>query len=1446
MTPATAGMANPPTATYPLLAGDDRAALAELAFGTFAGVEARASAWEPGRHLAFLPSDSLQLDLSDPLQREFGDYELLELIGEGGMGVVYRARQVSLDREVAIKLLAAGPWASRDFIERFRREAQNAARMQHPNIVAIYEIGTSETLHFFSMRLIRGSSLAQMIRRGPLTAQRAAQLLRTIAEAVDYAHRLNVLHLDLKPGNVLLDEDGTPHVADFGLARRLDRTIAAEADEISGTPSYMAPEQAQTSTHKLAAATDIWGLGAILHELVTGQPPFSADTAQATLKLVVKGEVQPPRRFAPHLPLDLQAVILKCLSREPFARYATARALSDDLTRFIEGRPVRARALNAAQRAGRWARREPRLAATTLLALLALLAGLLATTQQWRRAQRSATLASTNATLANDRLWQARIEQAATALRDGHSYQALLPLATNIMEREVQGLDAREDRIRIATAERSAPRLIDVMQMTDGITGILLSADGASVAVATDGEKLKMLDIATGTQRWEAKVTGSTHYFPEQYQKPIWLSMLRFSADGRYIVARHRQGVVDFPLPTGIDEILIDASNGKVMLPPTTAAPAFVYATYSADGSRALVHTSDHHARLMDTSDWRALGVSRPFDNVCVVANGGRFVASTDIPFTVLKLHDPYSLEVKHRYAYAATQRITSWSASPDGESLAVGHLDGHVELIDFRTGRLRDVRPSPIGRIGWIAYSADGRWFGAVADSGDVLVWDSATGQPVAPPMRLNTQPQVYHHDQLLLDPATRTVLASSDTEMALWHLPSRHTPPVRLSGEFPNIAAFWLRVFAYDAQRGLIATDGGAGQLRLWRMPALASTAWQASPLPAPQLRAGDDRVVAVDHNRVNVVDLASRESQGPAIDLPQMPTFADLTADGADVIAVSGRTLSVYEAASGSLRRAPITLANTPARVVPSPDSLHAFVLYADYFEGRNREVGQTWDLVRGEATSPSLAVEPEAGVRFSADGKSLLRWQAGELQAFDAFTLHPLWPPASPRAKLAAEQVHASPSGEEIAINDANFSKDGAEVLALTTSSSSGANLLWRFDAATGAETDHVALSEYVSGESFARTRDGRVIVQRPDDGPLAWDREHGARDLPSLGYAEYGALALSPDDTMFARAAADAIVLTSMQTLRWLSPAMPVSLPLVSDTRSDHPAQLVISTRGNSIIGRSRRGVWLEWNIAPDLRPSDELMREAVFLNPGPSPASGASRPPLNTSERLALRAEDSGAPRLRIERPGDNAIPARASDAPVNTVDLGPFFSDSIRGERAEAVDSEFPEFAPGLQRFLGVDYDVRGQVQLQTGAHPTSLSPRRVEGIRPGIARFNALDVLISGAGGLRRREPTPLAFVEITYRDGGRARLPIVYLKDVDYVGSDEPAKVGADSARIAWRATMAGTPNVYRTMQKIFAVHLANPQPQREVVSLALEAGDEDWSLPVFFAITLESPH
>ena len=365
--------------------------IASLAFG---GENLDPAAVTQLRHLALLPVDSLELDLSGAEQREFGDYELLERIGEGGMGVVYRARQKRLDREVAVKLLAAGPWASHEFIERFKREAQNAARMQHPNIVAIYEVGSADELQFFSMRLVRGRSLAAAIEAaGPFEPVRAARLLRTVAEAVDYAHSLGVLHLDLKPANVLLDENEEPLVADFGLARRLDDRRSADSDEVSGTPSYMAPEQADPRSHRITAATDLWGLGAILYELVAGAPPFRSVSAQETLRQLREANVPSPRRFARALPRDLEAIILKCLARNPADRYSSARALADDLGRFVEHRAVRAQPLNVLQQAERWIRREPLLAGAAITIVLALGIGLAAAATQWRRARLDASRA---------------------------------------------------------------------------------------------------------------------------------------------------------------------------------------------------------------------------------------------------------------------------------------------------------------------------------------------------------------------------------------------------------------------------------------------------------------------------------------------------------------------------------------------------------------------------------------------------------------------------------------------------------------------------------------------------------------------------------------------------------------------------------------------------------------------------------------------------------------------------------------------------------------------------------------------------------------------------------------------------------------------------------------------------------------------------------------------
>jgi len=321
--------------------------------------------------------EELSIDLNDASQRRFGDYELVEKIGQGGMGVVYRARQHTLDRDVALKLLAAGPTASEGFVERFRSEARSAARMQHPNIVEVYEFGHRDGINFFSMRLIDGETLARRISgSGAMKPREAAMLMRTLAEAIDYAHRLGVLHLDLKPANVLLTRDGTPLVADFGLARRIDAGHEGEY-EISGTPSYMSPEQAQPHAGPPGPPADIYGLGAILYECLLARPPFDGGTVSGTLERVITEQVTHPRSINRKIPADLAAICLKCLAKEPAQRYPSARALADDLGRFLENRPVIARKLGVVKRFLRWARREPwkATAFTASLCLALLMAG---------------------------------------------------------------------------------------------------------------------------------------------------------------------------------------------------------------------------------------------------------------------------------------------------------------------------------------------------------------------------------------------------------------------------------------------------------------------------------------------------------------------------------------------------------------------------------------------------------------------------------------------------------------------------------------------------------------------------------------------------------------------------------------------------------------------------------------------------------------------------------------------------------------------------------------------------------------------------------------------------------------------------------------------------------------------------------------------------------------
>jgi WD40 repeat protein/tRNA A-37 threonylcarbamoyl transferase component Bud32 len=319
-------------------------------------------------------------------RQTLGDYELLHEIARGGMGVIYKARQLSLNRIVALKMMLPSLLASATEAQRFRAEAEAAANLQHPNIVAIHEVGEHEGRLYFSMDYVEGQSLAALVREHPLPAETAARHVKTASEAIHYAHRQGFLHRDLKPSNILIDESNQPRITDFGLAKRMDSDSRLTiTGAVLGTPSYMPPEQAAGKSDQVGPASEVYSLGAILYELLTGRPPFQAATPLDTVLLVLNSEPVSPRLLAPRLNRDLETICLKCLEKERRRRYQSAQELADDLDRYLNRKPILARPINRAHRAWRWCRRNPWPAvATAALVLLAALASLSAFTYRER------------------------------------------------------------------------------------------------------------------------------------------------------------------------------------------------------------------------------------------------------------------------------------------------------------------------------------------------------------------------------------------------------------------------------------------------------------------------------------------------------------------------------------------------------------------------------------------------------------------------------------------------------------------------------------------------------------------------------------------------------------------------------------------------------------------------------------------------------------------------------------------------------------------------------------------------------------------------------------------------------------------------------------------------------------------------------------------------------
>jgi WD40 repeat protein len=1389
--------------------------LAKLAFGSRPQRRSHADTGVSA-HLAFLPPEAIEIDLSDPQQRKFGDYELLELIGQGGMGVVYRARQLSLAREVAVKLLAAGPWASPDFIQRFEREAQSAARMQHPNIVPIHEIGAHEEFNFFSMRLVHGGSLAQRLVHGPLPQRDAARMLRAIAEAVDYAHRLDVLHLDLKPGNVLLDENGEPMVADFGLAKRLDEALSAESGEVSGTPSYMAPEQARVEAQCLSMATDIYGLGAILYECLVGRPPFSGGSAQETLRMVTNEAPRPPRDIDASVSADLEAICLKCLQKDPAQRYRSARALADDLTRYLEGRETRARPLNVARRALQFGRREPKLVGLLALVLFTLAMGFAASALQWQRAERSAADA-------RHLLWEGRRESALQLEGRGEGIDALPRLLANVEEQERAGDTGAValDRRRIGLLEAGGAQLLDSIVVPDANPlGTALTPDGRTLAVSFSDQSVRWYDTASFAERGRIDLRGR----PTSDGQSRALLLLRF-LDATHLLATG-EWYDNQVNPTGGDSWLLDLKAKSVLEPPKSFAD-FADATFSGNGRYAVLRDRHGRSQLWQVQPWRARsGLTGETSEVLpwLVDPRGRFAISLNSSMSLLYLHDATAFATPRMLAFERESGLSAWALSSDGERLVLGDLVGRVWLADTATLQAHTL-PSGRGRqVAWVAFSEDEAWMVAGNRDGSVNAYDMASGDSVSG----GAQKVDFAIERVAIDHAHRMMLANGEGRSALWRLspPGPRAVPAQRLGLAParhGVAARFPIDWAPAA--GMFASAGVDGQLRLWRLPApIMSDARAASQVP-DQFSMAANAVVDVAWDQVRVLPLNGARA-GPWLHLPQPPGFAELVDGGKRIALTLGPYLHFYDA--GGLREAAaaIELPDSPERFATDATGTRIALVFggsnADGFEEHllmfDAHGGKQ---LPGEARMPG----PLRRLQFSADGKRLLAVgpAEGATQVFASDSLRTLgeyphdpyqpvvwadFDPDGQRLRMVARAVDARLGGN--AVLTWNPADDKETTLALPNSSPPLGVL------SLGSGRSLVAA---VDGDRFAGTRLGDALARGNTDEATA-------------------AMALSADGKLVAHAARREVQLFDVAS------GTPVGVPLHGDGDSiDIIARLAFAPDGASLVARTLHGRWLRWPIAAEPRPTAVLSADLAAVAVAREDQRVLRMPALQ--QRKAWRARDPGPWPVAEARHGfasqanslsGQPIPLRAPNTSPAMLDLASTYD--IAPEEVRGVFYNVrPTLRPipvGVQRMGGQWFDIRGMAQVgfrdrsklvQLNCLP--LDDQQVAALHP-LLLFSMAHPVPTG---------TVLAEFVLHFRDGGSAVLPIMAGRDVRGYGGDDRRVPLAFAGDVG--LTLLGL------QDDVFsAPRLVNAESTRPVRCLDLHTSFRQFPM-VMLAATVEAP-
>lgn len=624
------------------------------------------------------PNRRPQIPRTGTRLRYFGDYELLEEIARGGMGVVYKARQGKLKRVVALKMILAGKLADERDVLRFEREARAAAKLAHPNIVAVHEVGEHEGQHFFSMDFVDGPSLAAAIRDEPLCARGAAELVKSVAEAIHAAHVQGTVHRDLKPGNVLLDAEGEPHVTDFGLAKVLEggeeSSDLTTSGQILGTPSYMSPEQAEGKHDLVGPASDVYSLGAILYACLVGRPPFVAESPMDTLLQVIRDEPVPPRMLNSRIPRDLETICLKALQKRPHERYGTAELLADDLGRFLRNEPITARPIGRFERGWRWCRRNPTVASLLALVAVLLVAGTAISTS-YAIAEHDQRVAADDAKV--DALEaQGRAEEALTEREE-----ALKSMRAAMVAAEFEKNVAREQRELAVQRERETREQLYVAHMNqamsawenDNIPRVRqLLAAHVPEEVEPDNRGFEW--------RYISKLVNG-HLLEIPIDDDDVTHALDCSPDGRLVAIGSRERVVVHDLQSG--ERVADLG---VRLGHTGSLD------FSSDGSRLVVGAFDDRLRVYDTATFDAPRI------INLPMSARQVLLPPDGTTVVTRQHDGlmntswirvYDLETgRERHAIECPAPLHTSALRPDGRVVAGSDDSNVVRFWDVRSGR--------------------------------------------------------------------------------------------------------------------------------------------------------------------------------------------------------------------------------------------------------------------------------------------------------------------------------------------------------------------------------------------------------------------------------------------------------------------------------------------------------------------------------------------------------------------------------------------------------------------------------------------------------------------------------------------------------------------------------------------------------------------------------------